>query len=333
MDIRNRRELLQEADEAIENASYDPKRLMLIHTAVAVGASALVTLLGFLLTRQIDATGGLAGLGLRAVLETVQSLLDTAVLLTLPVWEIGVLFAALQIGRGKASGPRTLAEGFRRFFPVVRLLLLEVLLYAGVALVCCYAGAMLYMLTPLSAPMVEAVAPLVEQITTTAQMEALMADEAFIQQIMSYANTMFVVMALLCAIVLVPMFYRLRFARYLILDVPGMGALAAMTLSGRMTRGNKLALFQLDLRFWWFYLLQAVTVALGMGAELLSLAGITLPLSPDAVFWLFYGIYAAAQLVLYTLARAKLEVTFAAAYDSLRQTQSQLAGTNENTAG
>lgn len=332
MDIRNRKEMLQVADAAIGNASYDARKLILIHTAIALGVSALLTFLNFLLTRQIDTTGGLSGMGLRSVLETVQSLLDTAVLLVLPVWEMGVLFAALRISRGEATDPDTLSQGFRRFLPVLRLLLLEALLYTGVAVACCYVGMMLYMLSPLSAPMVKAVAPMVEQITTSVQMEALMADGALIEQIMPFAYTMFAVMAVLCCTVLIPIFYRLRFARYLILDVPGMGALTAMRFSGRLTRGNKFALFQLDLRFWWFYLLQAVTVALDMGEELLSLAGVTLPLSQDTVFWLFYGVYAVAQLALYTFARAKVEVTFAAAYDSLRNSQPQLLGINENTA-
>lgn len=332
MDIRNHKQLLQSADEAIGEASYSPRKLMLIHTAIALGVSALLTFLSFVLTRQIDTTGGLAGMGLRSVLETIQSVLDTVVVLILPVWELGALFAALQISRRRDCTVVTLAEGFRRFFPAVRLILLEALLYAGVTALCCYAGMMLYMLSPLSTPMVEAVMPMVEQIATVEQMEALMADGAFVQQMMPFVKTMFIVMAAVCGAVLIPVFYRLRLARYLVLDVPGVGAMAAMTLSGRMTRGNKLALFRLDLRFWWYYLLQAVTIALGVGSELLNLAGITLPLPQDTVFWLFYGVYAVAQLALYTFARAKVEVTFAAVYDGLRETQPQLTGRIENPA-
>lgn len=328
VNIRNRKELLQSANEAITKADYDAKKLVLLHTAVAVGLATVITILDFVLIRQIDTTGGLAGMGMRSVLETVQSLLNIAVLVLLPVWELGIIFAAIQIRRGNSCAPDTLLEGFRRFGPAMRLLLLEALLYAGVILACGYLGIMLYTMSPLSAPMLTALAPMAEQITTQAQMEALAADPVFLQQFMGYATTMFVVMAVVCCVGLFPVFYRLRMARYLVLDEPGMGALAAMSLSGRMMRGNKFELFKLDLRFWWFYLLQAVIIVLGLGTDLLAMAGITLPISADTAFWLFYGLYAAGQLVLFTFARAKVEVTYAAVYDSLCRPQISHAGTN-----
>ena len=77
---------------------------------------------------------------------------------------------------------------------------------------------------------------------------------------------------------------------------------------------------------------EAVDPYMDETAELLAMAGISLPISADTAYWLFYGLYAAGQLVLYTFGRAKVEVTFAAAYDSLRQTHPQLPGMAENTA-
>ena len=87
--------LRQQAGEALQNATYPPKKFVLIHTSVALGLTLLITALNFLLNQQIAQTGGLAGMGMRSILSTVQSVLEFAVNAALPFWEIGIVFAAL----------------------------------------------------------------------------------------------------------------------------------------------------------------------------------------------------------------------------------------------
>ena len=119
----------------------DYKRLALIHTAVALGVSLVVTLLHYYLNNQIGNTGGLSGLGARTVLETAQTVLQYVVNLALPFWEIGFLFAALQMARGQKAEVSSFLEGFRRFGPVLRLYLTRSLLFIGVGVASAYVSA------------------------------------------------------------------------------------------------------------------------------------------------------------------------------------------------
>ena len=63
MDIRNRRELKAAARESLANATYDPRKLVLIHTLSAVLFALAVTVLDYILGDRIAGTGGLGGLG------------------------------------------------------------------------------------------------------------------------------------------------------------------------------------------------------------------------------------------------------------------------------
>lgn len=331
MDIRDRNALMQYADEALGSASYSPRKLMLIHSAVGVGASLLVTLANFLLTRQIDTTGGLANLGLRTVLTTIQMLLQYGIMLVLPFWEYGIFYAAIRTCRSEVAGPDTLLRGFRRFGPVLRTMLLQGVIYYLIALGCSYVLIFVVMLSPLAMDLLlavmsaEAIEGAVGQITTMEELEALLMDEAALNEAIealmpALMPVILILLAVFCVLycgVILVVSYRLRMMPYLILDEQKRGAIEALRMSNRMTKGWKMDLFKLDLRFWWYYALQAVTVVLCYAPELLSLAGITLPISADAAFWLFYVIYAVAQLALYVLARPKVETVFAAAYDSL----------------
>ena len=82
------------ADRALARASYDPRRLVLIHMGVTCLLSALLLLLDFLLEKGIGSTAsGLSGMGSRAVLSTVQSLLQSLQMAFLPFWSVGYTYA------------------------------------------------------------------------------------------------------------------------------------------------------------------------------------------------------------------------------------------------
>ena len=88
-------ELHNQANARLENAG-NPKRLALIHTAIALGASFLLTLINYLLSLGIADTGGLDGVGTRTLLSTAQAMLELAVMLALPFWQLGIFYAALR---------------------------------------------------------------------------------------------------------------------------------------------------------------------------------------------------------------------------------------------
>ena len=318
MDIRNRRALKEAAGAKLAAAQYDPRRLALVHTGAALGVALLVMLINYLIGTQVETAGGLSGMGMRSVLGTVQTTLEYAVNIAMPFWEMGFIYAAVCMARGQRVGPASLLEGFRRFGPVLRLRLMKLFLYFGAAIACVYAASFLFMLTPFSTPMVETLLPLMESAMTVEEMELVLMQlptEELIQMSVPYL-VIFGILFLVAALFLC---YRFRVADFILMDEPKTGALLAMSLSTRMTRRNRWELLKLDLSFWWFYLLAAVSVAVTYGDVLLPLMGVTLPMSAEAAWFVFYLLGAAVQLGLYWYGYSHLQTTWAVAHDTLRQ--------------
>lgn len=317
MDIQNPQRLKSRAQEALDAASYSPRKLFFLHTAVALGITAMMALSDLLLAHLIADTGGLAGIQARAILSTIQSVLHLAGSIALPFWQIGLLFGCLRLIRREPATLRSLPEGFRRFGPVLRLMLTEGLIWVAVCIACSYAGSMLFILTPLSQGFMEQLAPIAES-GDMAAVEALLYDEAALQQLLpSLAGFVVVLFVLLCA-VCIPLAYRMRMTNYIVMDKPFPGAFAAIRESFRLTKGSCLALLRLDLSFWWYYLLNGAILLLYNLDWLLPSLGVQLPLSEDAAFWLCYGMYTLLQLALITFAGPKVQTTYAAAYQALQ---------------
>lgn len=123
-----------------------------------------------------------------------------------------------------------------------------------------------------------------------------------------------------------PLMYRYRMADYLLVDRPGIGALAALRESRFLMQGNRLRLFRLDLSFWWFYALSMLATVICYGDVLMQIFGIPLPFSADAGYFLFYGAYLAVNFAIYYFFVARVECTYAAAYDALAPRQQPQQG-------
>ena len=138
MDIQQLKAL---AKQRADSAHYNARKLALLFTGAAVALSFLITLVGFLLTKQMEGTGGLGGIGLRAALSSIQTLVTMAGALALPFWNLGYTRAALDTARDGSAEPRTLLSGFRLFFPALRLFILQALLYTLIITFVAQAGA------------------------------------------------------------------------------------------------------------------------------------------------------------------------------------------------
>ena len=112
-----------------------------------------------------------------------------------------------------------------------------------------------------------------------------------------------------------PLFYRLRFAEFAVMD--GAGAMGAIAQSLRMTRKNTWKLVCLDLSFWWYYVLYGLCMVLCYGDMLLPMAGITLAVSEDVGFFLFYLLGTLCQWLLLWQFRGKVLTTYGMAYKTL----------------
>ena len=312
MDPRNRRALKDAAQHSLAAASYDPKKIILIHTGISVIASLLATVLNFVLSQQIQSTGGLSGLGMRSILSTAQSVLELIVLVAMPFWEAGYCYATLNIARGKEAAPSSLVEGFRRFAPLLRAYLLQVLIYSGVAIACFFLSTHIYILTPLADPMYEIVGSI--NMDTAMSGSPIVLDEATQMAIMDAYTPMLLIFMVVFLVAMLVISYRFRMVNYLLLENPHMGAREALRISRFQVRGHKLSLFKLDLSFLWFYILQIMTTVLAYGDYLLALFEVPLPVSAEAAFFVFLILSLLCQGGVYYWARNRVDVTYAHFY-------------------
>lgn len=316
MALLNSCRLKTQASIQLGRSSCDYKRLVLIHTGIALGANILVSLLQLYLNQQISATGGLSGLGTRTILQTIQTVLNYAVSIALPFWEMGFVFAALHLARGEQTGFQDLPEGFRHFGPVLRLYLLEGLVFMGAGFISVYAGGLIYAISPFAAPMQQMLVSFAESGDLDGAYAALEAmDPAVLLEMFLPA---LLIMGVLFVVLALVLHYRFRMAQFIVMDQPETGALMALLGSSRMTRHHRLELFRLDLSFWWFYALSALSVLVMHADSLLGYMGVEWPLSADALWIISYILGCLIQLAVYWRSYAYVQTSFAVAYDELR---------------
>lgn len=296
---------------ALDNASYPARKLIMIHSGVTIGVGLLLSVMSYFLDLGIAQTGGLGGIGTRTILETVQSLLQTANALLLPFWSIGYIRVILQWTRREDADLKTLLFGFRCLGPVMRLMILQGMIYTLLGMVGAYAGAAVFLMTPGAQPIYAIVQQMAEAGITDPN--AMLENEAYISASMAMAPYMMGVAGLIVA----PVAYRLRFAQFVLMDQPWLGALRSIIGSWRMTRKNCWRLLKLDLRYWWFYLAEGLIVALGYGELLLDMLGISLNMDADVIMFAFYAAALLCEFALYVWKKNELFAVYSLAYDQL----------------
>ena len=323
MDIRNTRELKQTAFRRLEQAQ-EGRKILLIYALITVVSSALVTLITYCLDLQIDQYGGLSHMATRTMLSTVSAMLPLVLSLALMCLELGFMAAMLRISRGMYTSVQTLRAGLPRFWAMIRCSLLLMLRYMLAGMAACYLAMAIFTITPLSNGTVELLMPLMEETADLSKGIAL--DEALVWQLMEAMIPFFVLFAVLYLVLIVPIAYRYRMANYVLLHDPAAGAARAMIESKKMMRGNCIALFKLDLSMWWYYAASFLAAVLCYGDGLLNLLGISLPVSGDAAYFLFYGLFLVATFGINFCLRGKVETAYAMAFDSLRPKEEETSG-------
>ena len=283
--------------------------LVVLHAGVSLGISLVSTAINYILDMGIAQTGGLGGMDARTTLETIQTLLTCVQMGAMPFWQIGYIFVVLAMARNCMVQRKDLLMGFRFFGPVLRGQILRGVILFLAMMLGSQAGSLLFMLTPAAKDM------LLLTGDAEATLESLMSSDAYLQSMLPAIPFMLGGVLLLVT----PVYYRLRMMDYVLMDEPRAGALYAMLRSIQITKKQCLALFRLDLRFWWFYLLQLLTVVLCYGDLLLPLLGVELGMSAVGASYLFYALALVAELALYAWKRNQVFVTYALVYDELRE--------------
>lgn len=316
MNIRDRRALVTEAGKSLANASYDPQKLILLHTGLILLLSLLLSVVDYVLEHFIGSTGGLGDIGMRSMLSTVQSVLRLLQTVALPFWQMGYVYLTLRLSRQESVVPGDLLQGFRCFGSVLRLELLRALLYTGIAVGCSYLSSLLFFLTPWAGSVADIMLPLMED-------PALLDDPAALQDAMmpvveAAAVPLVIIFAIVFLALFLPVFYRYRMASFALMDAPEQGALSALRTSRRMTHKNCMAIFRIDLHFWWFYLLEVAIAAVCYGDLILGWLGISLPFNATVAYFLFLVLYLACQMGLYLWRKNLVSVTYAHTYNILK---------------
>ena len=323
MDICNTSEIKAAALRRLTDAGQ-AKRIAAIYAGVTLGLSALVTILGLVLEAMMSGTTGLGGMGRRTILSSVQSMLPWVVGLITMCVELGYQAAMLRVARGQYASPQTLRLGFDRFWVLLRCILLEGVILFAIAFGGIYIATMLFMLTPFSGRVMEVLSPVLENVTLLSPEMVL--DEALYDQLMQAMIPAFVMCAIVVAAAAIPVLYRLRMARFVIIDKPGIGALAALRESRKMMRGNCLRLVKLDMSLWQYYIGCVFASLLCYGDVLLPMMGVRFPWSDTVSYYLFFALYLAVQFAVYYFLRNQAEVAYSIAYDSIRPKEPKTEG-------
>ncbi len=304
------------AREVLQKAGQTPKKLVMLYAGASAGVFLITFLVNVLLMQQIENTGGLAGMQMRSILSSIQVILRYVSVLFMLFWQVGFVYVALQFAKGQSAEPKSLLEGFRHAGSVVGITLIESLIMMAVGMALTYLSVFIFALTPMSRPMYAVLEPLLEQGET-----AITVDTALINQMMGTLWPAVLLFGILFLILGVPLLYRFRMSRYCLMDDPSVRAFGAVHFSVRAMRQNRVKLFKLDLSFWWYYLLQILVLATAYGDLILSGLGISLPLSSEGTYILFYVLYLVLQFGLTVWAGCYVQTSYSQFYLTLKETK------------
>ena len=318
MDIRT---LKDTAFQRLESAR-DAKKIVMIFAGFTVGLSALVTVINYLAGSGISQTGGLSNMGMRAALSTVQNVLPMVQSVLLMMVELGYINAALRIARGQYASVNSLRMGLDRFSPLIRVTIMQGLIFGLVGMGSFYLAVQIFLFTPFSNATLDILTPLLAD-TTILSNGVLQLDAETTWRLADAMIPLFVMFAVICAAVCIPLTYQFRMAKYVLIDKPYLGGFAVLRESRKMMRKRCLQLFKLDVSFWWYYLMMFGAGFLCYGDAVLAWMGISLPFSADVGYFLFYGLFLIASFAIYYFFQNTIEVTYALAYEAWKPEEKQ----------
>lgn len=288
-------QLKSDAMSRMRSAGKKPYQLTFFSVAVSVAAAVLAGVVSAVVSNY-QGGEGLSGMDTASMLQALEELLNIVIQLATPFWAVGLVAALFAFSQGEDAGKSTLLEGFRRFFPFLRLYLMKALLVIAISTLVLLPAMIIFSATPWFFNLQNAILTNPE-IGDNQELFLLLRKDAI---------PLLVIYGAMLLAVLVPLLYRLRFADYFI--ITGMkSALLAMTTSFRMTKGRLTTLIMLDISFWWYYLGSAVLLVVCYLDMAASVLGFRLNMDAQTAYWVCYLCYAAGHLALETFARPRVE--------------------------
>ncbi len=311
MDILNPRSLRDDAQRALARGR-DPKKLIYTYAGISIGLSLLVNLLNLWLEQEISGTGGLSNLGTRAIFSTAQQAAPLLAGILSMCLELGYLSGMMRIARGQYADHTDLKVGLQKFWPLMRLTILQYLIYLALGFFAVQLGTIIFTMTPWAEPAME-------MLMAMSTVDPMTLTEADLLRMMSELVPMYIIAGILYILILIPFLYKLRFAHFCLLDDSSGRALAAIRTSSKLMRRKFLPMLKVDLSLWYYYAGIVVSM-LVMYADLVLLAlGIELPMDAQVFSLLVYGISLLLQFVIQVNLRNRAEAVYLTAYDRLRE--------------
>lgn len=324
MDINNRRHLHAVAKDRLENSSAAAK-IAMIYGGLVVGTTFLTSTVSFLLGHQISNYGGLSNLGMRSILSTFQSLLPILTQLFLLGLGLGFVNGMLRTSRRQFTSPQSLRMGFERFWPLMKVTLLQSGLYLLAMFASFQISSILFTFTPMAHRLTEALNTVMAGSQSVSPAE-LLSNPGFMAAIAQVQIPLVLLVVTIFLAIALPIFYHYRLVNYIIIDQPGIPALLAMRESRMLMRKNCLSMFKVDFSMWWYYLASILAMVLSNGDLILSLLGVELPFSGTVSYFLFMVIYLLTNFALICFLRPHVEVVYALAYDALKPEPAPASG-------
>ena len=318
MSIPSSKYLKVKAANRLESGK-DPKKVVLVYSAIVALSALAVNVVQFILDSQISKTGGLQNIGTRSALSTLSSVLPLVQTLVLMCLGLGYTAAVLRLVRRQYASEKTLKAGFERFWLLLRTRLLQALIYGGIAFLLSYVAMAIFMLSPFSSRLSSLALSLSAAGAITP--EALLNNTALLASANEALMPMMVIYCILLVIVIWAVSYRFRLVDYLLIDQPQLGALSALRTSRQKMKGHIKELFKLDISFWWYYLLRTLSAGLIYLDMVLAILGVQLPLSPTASFFGVILAYLGSDFALNYFFLNRVEMAYALFYDILNPQQ------------
>ncbi len=311
MDILNAKTLRQKADLALRRGR-EPKKLIYTYAGISVALSLGIFLANLWLDDQIAGTGGLGDLGTRAILGTAQQAIPVLASLLSMCLDLGFLAGLMRISRGQYADHTDLKVGLRKFWPLMRLNILQMLLYLAVAVLAVQLGSLIFMFTPWAAPLMEVLYPIYESgnyaIPDGQAMEMLI-----------LMIPMIIIVGVVFLAVLLPFLFKMRMAFFCLLDDPNGRALAAIRESSRMMRGRFGQMLKIDLSLWMYYAASVLGMLVLWADVIMANLGIPFPMEAKLFAMVLFGASLLVQWLNQVFLRPAAEVTYLTAYDRLRE--------------
>lgn len=307
----NIRELKERGAAIAGEHRAEARSLVLLYCGVLALLALGSTGLDLFLSSRIDTTGGLDGMGLRTMLQTIQMILTYVNQFFGPFWSAGFLFAMIAMVRGRAPEQRDLTEGFRRPLRVLSYIFFQIMAAVLLLVATVNVASIIFSLLPMGRDFSAQYGEVLSDPNLMTPEGMINTDLIDVAALGRDILPMLVLTLLIYLPIFLRMTYSFRMAMYLILDRP-IGAFPAHFLSMALMRGHKWSLAKLDLSFWWYYLLLAVCFA--AGAVLLF---IPVALDPMVMFFAALAVCFALFTLLSLWKKSEVDATYALAFEEI----------------